>query len=138
DVDFVDPYGERSNRVLRHVTLGIEFEAQGYVGGSLRPAGMQMELEVALRSRLDQPTGAFRKNVAALADCILVEEDALLSHSEPGAAIELPAMAALRFRFYDGRSDMVDNLMALDGNDLDTLDISIFGELRIHQNVRPL
>ena len=40
DIDFIDSYRQGSNRVLRHVTFGIEFDAQGHVGGSLRAGGM--------------------------------------------------------------------------------------------------
>src|SRR6185295_11587423 len=75
NVDFIHAYSQRSNRVFRHVTFRIKLDAQRHVGGGLFADRMQMELEVDLRSGLDQPARTLWKHVAALSDGILVEKD---------------------------------------------------------------
>src|SRR5579863_4988870 len=98
---------------------------------------MDVELEVDFGSSFDQPARTFRKHVAALSDGILVEEHALLSYFERDIPVELTAVPRAGIGFHDGRSDVMDDLIALGRDDLHSLNIAVFGETGIDQNVRP-
>ena len=112
--------------MIRNITFGVELEGESNVERGLFADGMEVHLEVHLGPGFDQPARPLRKDVASLADRILIEEDSLLSYLErPIGSIELTAVAGLVRGLHDRRSYMVDHGESLDRDDLHTPDISI-------------
>src|SRR5688572_30274725 len=100
--------------MLRDITDGIELETEGDIRRGVLAVRMEMELEVDLRSSLDQPARSFREDVALLSDRVFVEEHSLLSHLErPIGSIEPTAAATGVRRLYDRGPDMVDDRVSL-------------------------
>ena len=61
----------------------------------------------------------------------------MLSHLELNVPIELTTVAGAGTLVHQGRSDVVDDVIALGGNNLERLNVAVLGEARINQNVRP-
>ena len=61
----------------------------------------------------------------------------MLSHLELNVPIELTTVTSAAILIHQGGSDVVDDVIALDGNNLERLNVAVLGEARINQNVRP-
>ena len=114
--------------IFRHVSFGIKLQAQSHIRGGLLSDGMQMEVEADSCARFDQTGCAFRKNVAVLAQCVLVEEGSL----RVDASVRWRIIVILHRRHC-----MVDHFETLDGLGFDGLDISILREMRVDLNIHP-
>jgi hypothetical protein len=68
-------------RVLRHIALGIELEADADLGWCVFPVRVEMHVHPDLGTRLDQPAGTLVEHVAVLAERVFVQEC-----PEPGVA----------------------------------------------------
>src|SRR5262245_26921432 len=100
---------------------------------------MDMELEVDLGACLYKPARAIREHVAFLADRVFIQEDSLLPYCERTVGrIELAAVEAAVSRLDEGGANMVNDRESLCRDDLNTFQITILGQFRIDQDVRPL
>ena len=61
----------------------------------------------------------------------------MLPHFELDVPIQLAAMPGTRLRLHDRGSDVMDHVIAFGGNNLDCLNVAVFAETRIDQNIRP-
>src|SRR6185436_20389547 len=100
---------------------------------------MDMELEIDLRARLDEPARSFRKHVAFLADRIFIQEDSLFANRERAiGGVELAAMEASVRRLDEGRPNVVNDRETLRRNNLNAFEVTILGQFRIDEDVGPL
>src|SRR5262249_53452721 len=132
EVDLQRAHRGRGNHVLRNVAFRVERETQLDVGRRVGADGMEMELEIDLRSGFDQTAGSLRKHVALLSNRVLVEKDSLFSDAKRRvSAVQLSAAAARTHRLDERRPDMVDDGESLRRNDLNALDVAILDQARI-------
>ena len=97
-----------------------------------------MHLEVDFGSRFDQSGGAVREYITLLADSVLIQKNTLFAKCDSAIrSVRLPAVAAAVFRSYEGGSNVVDRGESLGRDNLNALDVSIFRQMRIDQNVGP-
>src|SRR5207244_13292801 len=90
----------RVDHVLRRGALRVEHDAELRLIGHLLADRVVVEVELDLRSRLQQTAGAFWKQIAVLADGKLVEELA-------GVAIAVVAVAVAHLRIDRIRQQMM-------------------------------
>src|SRR5712671_6495787 len=95
---------------------------------------MDMELKRDLSARFYQSSRAFAKHVRLLTNRILRKPYALLSVS---ALVGSTAVVAVISRSNHSGSDVVDNVVTFDGNNLNRLNITVLGEAGINHNIRP-
>src|SRR6266850_3672175 len=68
------PHMLRKRDILRHSAFRKNFETELNRDGCLFASGIEMQIEIDLRTGLDEPPGVRRKDVAVFAQRIFVEE----------------------------------------------------------------
>ena len=112
----------RVDDVLRCVAPGIEHDAELRLIGRLLPDRVIVEVELDLRAGAQQPAGAFRKQVAVLADRELVEEFA------GRFRIAVVAVAVAGHVGVDGVGQQMVNDSGLARLAFDRFDVTVLGE----------
>ena len=113
--------------MLRLEALWIEFQTDLDVRGRFFTDRMEVQVEVDLRPRLHAAGGAFRKHIPVLAERVFVQQGS----SRIGDGHWLGT-----FRLNEVRDDMMDDSRAPGGFCLHRHQPAIFGEPRVHDEVR--
>src|SRR5215831_9125702 len=112
----------------RDISLRIELEADSDVGGHFLPDGVEVDIEVDLRSGFHQTAGAFREDVAVFAQSVFIEKCTL------GWADIICSRIIVGIIFHRS-NDVMNYSKSFCGPGLDRLEIAILLQTGIHVDV---
>src|SRR5262245_33295435 len=113
--------------MLWRVPARIELETEENIDWRILAGGMQVELEIDLRSRCDQAGRPCPENIGPLPDRVFIEKDTLLRRIELNVSIDRPAMNPVVAGLHHRSSDVMDVGIAPYRNDLNCLDEAVLG-----------